>query len=370
MAKQRKAKQPKGDGVYTRKDRKGFFISWIDAQGKRRHRKTAAHTLMQARNALSAERLRAEQNKVLGFTQPGSHTFAEIAARFVKHQEARLTPESFLREKGIVKNQLIPTFAGKIATITPSDVQSFVTRRSNEVAAASVVKELNTLKHLFGLAIEWEVINASPAQRVKGPRPPAGRLRYLQPTEVKALLLACPSWLRPVVGLAVSTGMRRGEILRLRSLDVDLEGRRVMLPQTKNGDGRIVYLNRTALTALESVLVDGLPSRALIFDGVCADYVTQTFRHACIDVGIEDFRFHDLRHTAASWMRMSGADIHTVALALGHKDLRMAARYQHLSPAFLGEAVAKLDGVFGDLRCPDVASQNLLPATELVTTTN
>lgn len=53
----------------------------------------------------------------------------------------------------------------------------------------------------------------------------------------------------------------------------------------------------------------------------------------------------DLRHTAASWMRMSGADIHTVALQLGHKDLRMAARYQHLSPAFLGDAVGKLDGV-------------------------
>ena len=89
---------------------------------------------------------------------------------------------------------------------------------------------------------------------------------------------------------------------------------------------------------------------------------------ACIDVGIEDFRFQGLRHTAASWM--SGANIHTVALALGHKDLRMATRYQHLSPAFLGEAVAKLDGVFGDLRCQPVANQNLLIENPLVTATN
>lgn len=86
------------------------------------------------------------------------------------------------------------------------------------------------------------------------------------------------------------------------------------------------------------------------------------FREACSDVGIEDFRFHDLRHTAASWMRMSGADIHTVALALGHKDLRMAARYQHLSPAFLGEAVCRLDSVFGDLRPHSVPAPKLLEA--------
>jgi len=98
-------------------------------------------------------------------------------------------------------------------------------------------------------------------------------------------------------------------------------------------------------------------SHTLVFDGVCPDYVTQTFRHACSDVGIADFRFHDLRHTAASWMRMSGADIHTVALALGHKDLRMAARYQHLSPPFLGQAVGKLDEVFGEISPHSVPGQ-------------
>jgi integrase len=62
-----------------------------------------------------------------------------------------------------------------------------------------------------------------------------------------------------------------------------------------------------------------------------------------------DFRFHDLRHTAASWLRMSGADIHTVAQLLGHKDLRKTARYQHLSQVFLADAVGKLDANFGSL---------------------
>jgi integrase len=75
--------------------------------------------------------------------------------------------------------------------------------------------------------------------------------------------------------------------------------------------------------------------------------VTEAFRRLCKNLKIEDFKFHDLRHTAASWMRMSGADIHTVATLLGHKHLTMAKRYQHLSPDFLAEAVGRLDKVFG-----------------------
>jgi integrase len=141
--------------------------------------------------------------------------------------------------------------------------------------------------------------------------------------------------------------MRRGEILGLRYLDVDLTNRRILLPQTKNGDGRIVYLNEMAMMVFDSAArADARPT-----DRVFADWegykVDIGFDRARREVELEDFRFHDLRHTAASWMRMAGADIHTVAQALGHKDLRMAARYQHLSPAFLADAVSKLDVVFG-----------------------
>jgi integrase len=98
---------------------------------------------------------------------------------------------------------------------------------------------------------------------------------------VRAILEACPEWLRPIAGLAVATGMRRGEVLGLRWLDIDFKSGRIRLPQTN--------------------------------------------LRACRSVNVSDFRFHDLRHTAASWMRMKGADIHTVALILGHKNLRMAA---------------------------------------------
>ena len=179
---------------------------------------------------------------------------------------------------------------------------------------------------------------------------PLDAFATFNPEELRAVLEACPEWLRPIVGIAVATGMRRGEILGLRWLDIDRSGGRVLLPQTKNGDGRIVYLNSMAQQALSAVTRNGAKATDTVFKGaqITPENVSLAFLRACRAVNISDFRFHDLRHTAASWMRMHGADIHTVALILGHKDLRMAARYQHLSPAFLSDAVRLLDTAYAE----------------------
>ena len=142
---------------------------------------------------------------------------------------------------------------------------------------------------------------------------------------------------------------------------------KILLPQTKNGDGRIVYLNQSAQAVLNSLpFGDETKQTDRLFSGITPDQVSVTFSRVCAKLQIVNFRFHDLRHIAASWLRMQGADIHTVAQLLGHKDLRMAARYQHLSPAFLGEAVRKLDGVFGELQCQAAAEQKILTAGSLV----
>jgi integrase len=156
--------------------------------------------------------------------------------------------------------------------------------------------------------------------------------------------------------------MRRSEILGLRWLDVDLQHKRILLPQTKNGDGRIVYLNQSALAALRAVPFSAeTKATDAVFRGITPEQVSVAFARLCRKLSIADFRFHDLRHTAASWLRMQGADIHTVAQLLGHKDLRMAARYQHLSPAFLADAVARLDTAYVGIQ---TAFVQRLPAPE------
>lgn len=366
-----KPKRTQRDGIYTRKDRPGIWISWTDSAGRRRFRKTDARSHKEAQSIRAAELMRVEQARVLGFTPPGDEIFADVSARYLKYQQVRLSAKAYDRTRGVVETLLNPFFTGKLAAIRKTDVQNYITKRSSTVAAGTVIRELGILKHLLNLAVEWELIAISPAQSIRSPKSPAGRVRYLQPTELKLLIEHCPSWLAPIVALAVCTGMRRSEILNLRWLDIDLTLGRILLPQTKNGEGRVVYLNATARAALLSLPTneDARPTDR-VFDGVCADYVTQIFRKVCQSLEIADFKFHDLRHTAASWLRMTGADIHSVATLLGHKDLRMAARYQHLSTEFLADAVGKLDGVFGlreEVRYQDVtepkALNSSLPAT-------
>jgi integrase len=355
------------DGVYERQDRPGFWISWTDAQGRRRYRKTDAQNITQAKKIRAAELLRVEQARMLGFSPPGEETFAEVGARYLQYQKARLTLRAYEREQSIIDLHLKPFFNCALASVRRQDVQRYIMKRSGKASPYSIQKELNVLKHLLRLAIEWELIPFNPAQGIKSPRVPAGRVRYLQPQELRALVMACHEWLRPIVALAAMTGMRRGELLGLRWLDIDLSQGCILLPQTKNGEGRIVYLNEGAQLVLKSI---PRSTEAKITDKIFGDFtpdqVSVNFRRVCRKSKILDFRFHDLRHTAASWLRMSGADIHTVAQLLGHKDLRMAARYQHLSPAFLAEAVRKLDGVFGELRYQDVTAPKALPAATSV----
>lgn len=116
-----------------------------------------------------------------------------------------------------------------------------------------------------------------------------------------------------------------------------------MLPKTKNRDVRVVYLNEFAMQVIRSVGANGGSANGKLFEGIEGARASLAFLRICRRLGIQDFRLHDLRHTAGSWLRMQGSDIHTVADLLGHKDLRMARRYQHLTGEYLASAVRRID---------------------------
>jgi integrase len=345
------------DGIYTRKDRGGYWASWVDATGRRRQRKLAAHTLQQAQAALAAERLRVEEHIKFGKPLPTEDTFEAFADEFLKFQERRiatqvvkgkLSKQEYARQKGIVEQHLKPYFREmRLAAIRRKDVVDYIHARTGAVSDGTIIKEVNVLKRLFNVAVDRELIGANPAHRAPLPAAPEGRNRYLTPKELGTILKACPPWLQPIVGLAVTLGTRRGELLAVRLQDIDLKKGNILLRKTKNGKMRPAFINEPAAQVLAAMGVGATrKSSGLLFPGVTPAQVTVAFVRACEDAGIEDFSFHDLRHTYASHLRMNGADLHDLQKLLGHSDPRMTNRYAHLSNAHLETAARRLDGVF------------------------
>ena len=116
----------------------------------------------------SEQRPRADQDS--WFAPPGEKTFAEVAECYLKHQNVRLSHDSYKRTEGVLTEHLRPFFAGRLASIRRLDVQRYITKRCGEVKPDTVVKEFNILKHLLSLSVEWEVIPQNPATGVKAPR--------------------------------------------------------------------------------------------------------------------------------------------------------------------------------------------------------
>lgn len=342
------------DGIYTRPDRPGFWGSWTDSNGRRRRRMFKAHTLQQARALLAAEKAAVEKALTLGYTPPGKDSFSEFAKVFVDYQRRRITSvptkgklsqAEFARQKGILDQHLIPFFGEMtLALIRRKDVNDYIDSRVGKVSDGTIIKEANTLKRLFSIAVSKEKIPTNPAHGSDIPEAPKGRVRYLEIDLLEKLMRACPLWLRPIVGLALSLGTRRGELMRVRWEDVDLAGNRILLSHTKNGRPRYVYLNALSQQVIAYLGESAHVKKGPLFPGITPAQVSVAFIRVCTLVGIKDFSLHDLRHSFAAHARMNGVDLHTLQKLLGHSDPRMTDRYAHLSETFLGDAARRLDG--------------------------
>jgi len=373
MAKRKTANA--GDGVYKPSDRVGYVISWKDAQGRRRRRTVKVPTQEQARAALSAERQKVEKAKAIGVPLPTEDSFAAFAAEFLRHQERRIAPRvikgriskaEYERQKGIVETKLAPFFgAVRLAAIRRADVVRFINERTGKVSDGTIIKEVNVLKRLFNVALSLEKIPTNPAQDAPLPQAPEGRNRYLTPEQWHSVFKACyiptedgnesGQWLQEVAALAVSLGTRRGELLAVVVPDIDLDARIILLRRTKNGKTRPAFINDLAMEVLTSMGIrerKERKDRGKLFRGITAEQVSMRFIRACREAGVEDFSFHDLRHSFASHLRMAGADLHDLQILLGHSDPRMTVRYAHLSDEHLAMNAQRLNGVL-TLPAPD-----------------
>lgn len=288
------------------------------------------------------------------------HTLGELVDRYIAEELPK-------KAKNINQKSQLEWWANvlgdyTLADITPDKIAACrdsllngTSSHNYKFAPATVIRYMAALSHAFTIAVqEWQWLDDSPMPKVRKPSLPPGPTRFLDDDERARLLNACQEsrneYLYLIVVLALSTGMRKAEILGLTWDNVDLAAQKITLHKTKNKDRRVVPISGLALDLLQAH-----PKRLdtpLLFPGRQKPRnpidIRTPWKTALKNAAVEDFRFHDLRHSAASYLAMNGASLAEIAEVLGHKTLQMVRRYAHLSEAHTSKVVASMNQkIFG-----------------------
>jgi integrase len=319
-------------------------------------------------------------------TEAKKHTVGQLLDRYIqdvlpqKRKSQKKQTAQLFWWKEQIGSYLLSDFTPALIGEKRDELLRGTTCRGTRRSSATVMRYLSALSHVCTVAVkEWGWLEDSPMRKVSKLRESRGRVRFLEEDERLRLLKACKEssnpHLYPVVLIAMSTGMRYGEIINLTWHDIDLSRKRVILQETKNGDRRAVPIAGPALELLTRLEKESPVDGGLLFPKLRAktsvsgdaNNELSTFqmqeaervqkvqkptqlRSAWCDAlkkaAIKDFRFHDLRHCAASYLAMSGASLGEIADILGHKTLAMVKRYSHLSDAHKHAVVDRMNKHF------------------------
>lgn len=302
------------------------------------------------------------------------HTFKELCEEYEKHAAtlrsfddrqrhlerwrsefgpdllSDITPQRIMK----VREKLLaePTRYTTRATGNP---EADAKREMGKRSGAAVNRYLATLSAALAYAVKplgW--LESNPVEKVTKSKEPPGRVRFLSDDERTRLLEAC----RPhadlylALVLSLTTGGRQSEIMGLTWAQVDFGRKTLTLIETKNGDRRTLPLVGEAFTLLQARSKVRSLKENRVFVPVKEDGKRRSLREAweraLSTAEIENFHWHDLRHTAASYLVMSGVSLVEVAKILGHRTLAMVARYAHLADEHIvatGEKLAARLGV-------------------------
>lgn len=308
------------------------------------------------------------QQQHFKYAEAQKHTVGEAIDRYIemvlplKPKSAHVQEPQLIRwrdEIGTVKlSDLRPP---RIVAVRDKLAQE--TKETDKKDAAEKQRSLGTVNrylaafsHVMTTAMkEWGWIEYNPVLAVKKYPEPKGRTRFLSDEERTRLLEACKeskdSYLFLVVIIAISTGMRKKEIMTLTWDTVDLTRGIAFLYETKNSESRSVPLTGLVLELLEEHRHKRSNSTNYLFPSPKGDWpidLRSAWRAAVIRAEITNFKFHDLRHTTGSYLAMNGATLSEIAAVLGHKSFDMVKRYAHLSDPHTAGVVERMnEKVFG-----------------------
>lgn len=330
-------------GLYRRQDSPYWWIDCVLADGRRVCRSTRLRGRKDAEELLI--RLKAQAYEAARTGVQVDRTWKEAVLRYLVETADKATLE---RDRQHLR-ALDPYLGGKrLSEVTMDALWPFIHQRRDVdgVANSTINRALEIVRRILHLARdEWGWLNRFP--RIRMLREPKRRIRFLTREEADRLIAELPDHLVAVVRFALATGCRMSEILGLEWRRVDFDRRVAWLDPgtTKNGEGRGIPLNREATLTLRSV-ADDHKRWCFVYKDKPMTAVGAAWDRARERAGLRDFRFHDLRHTWASWHVMNGTSLQELMELGGWKSYEMVLRYAHLAPEHLAEAASRIDRAF------------------------
>jgi integrase len=256
-------------------------------------------------------------------------TWADATARWMKE---RTDKRSLSRDVSMVRWLALHWDQQLFSTITNDDVRTVIELKRKETSAANANHYLKFIKALFNRSIDWGWVDSSPVKMRPFPAPKA-RVRFLAEDELVRLMRELPHHLQVMAEFSVLTGLRMSNVTGLRWDRIDMQRRILWVPSTdyKSGKDHGIPLGDRALQILEGERKQN-SQWVFTYRGYPVQNTnTAAWQKALARAGIRDFRWHDLRHTFASYHAMNGTPLLTLKHLGGWQTLEMVNRYAHLS---------------------------------------
>ena len=283
---------------------------------------------------------------------PGEdYTFRDLMKKYMEEYSAvNKAASSHKRDKSIVA-QLVSVFGDHYLTeITPAMISDFkVKRRTDGVSPRTINYELTTMSHAFNIAIrEWGLISENSVKMVTKEKVFNNIERWLTLDEEKKLLIASPKWLQDIIVFAINTGLRQSEILDIKWSQVDMNRRVIIILEQKNGGVDTLPLNETAIRVLKGRCNQNPLHCDMVFPSNTGTRMSnrnlfRAFANATDRAKVNNFRFHDLRHTFATRLVQSGVEIYAVQMLGRWKNISMVRRYAHHNVESLRSSIEVMD---------------------------
>lgn len=313
-------------------------IFWIDyrAYGKRR-RERVGICKREAMDLLGKRRAQIREGRLWDKKKEFTQSFADCAREYIGSSKVK-SYRAFKTERSRVR-ALEKFFCNvSINKITPSMIEDYKAYRLNsesyrgkKLTTTTVNRELSSLHRIFARLVDDEKFDRNPVKKVKKEKENDPRDRVLSKKEFESLVSAAENYLKPILMVAYGTGMRKQEILKLRSDRVDLKSGfiRLKIEDTKTREGRSIPLDKSLIQALRTVMLKGSKDHDYVFtrNGKPIKDIRKAFISACTKAKIEGFIFHDFRHTWITNKRREGHDYFKIMAASGHRAMEVFKRY-------------------------------------------